>query len=215
MTTITRSTENRKDLGASILAARLRADLTQGELAARIGSSQQSVAKWEASISTPRASRMNAVIAVLGPLDGESAKPITSTIETCPIGFPERLRAARTRNNLTLAALADKIDISPQAIHKWETGDSVPSYHHLHAVTTLLGMNAPAAAPAAPAALHELLLAELIINTLQNVLTDEQRQLVGAQLAAAGLQGSTPIRYFERRAAITAAGENYLQPRLA
>lgn len=126
----------------------------------------------------------------------------------CPAGFPERLRAARTRNNLSLAALADKIGISPQAIHKWETGDSVPSYRHLHAVTTLLGMNAPAA-------LHELLLAELIINTLQNVLTDEQRLLVGAQLGAAGLQGSTPIRYFERRAAITAAGENYLQPRLA
>lgn len=124
----------------------------------------------------------------------------------CPAGFPERLRAARTRNNLSLAALADKIGISPQAIHKWETGDSVPSYHHLHAVTTLLGMDAPAAAPAAPATLHELLLAELIINTLQNVLTDEQRLLVGAQLNAAGLQGNTPTRSAERRAAITAAG---------
>ena len=58
----------------------------------------------------------------------------------------------------------------------------------------------------APAALHELLLAELIINTLQNILTDEQRLLVAAQLAAAGLQGSTPTRSLERRAAITAAG---------
>lgn len=58
----------------------------------------------------------------------------------------------------------------------------------------------------APAALNELLLAELIINTLQNVLTHEQRLLVGAQLGAAGLQGSTPTRSAERRAAITAAG---------
>lgn len=127
----------------------------------------------------------------------------------CPIGFPDRLRTARTRNNLSLAALADKMGISPQAIHKWETGDSVPSYDNLQTVTTLLGIDAPAAAPAAPAApaaLHELLLAELIINTLQNVLTDEQRLLVGAQLAAAGLQGSTPTRSTERRAAITAAG---------
>ena len=124
----------------------------------------------------------------------------------CPAGFPERLRAARTRNNLSLAALADKMGISPQAIHKWETGDSVPSYDNLQTVTTLLGMDAPTTAPAAPAALHELLLAELIINTLQNVLTDEQRLLVGAQLNAAGLQGSTPTRSAERRAAITAAG---------
>ena len=199
----------RVELGARILAARLRVDLTQGDLAARVGMSQQCVAKWEAGISAPRASRMNAVIAVLGPLNGESAKPLTNTIETCPIGFPERLRAARTRNNLSLAALADKIGISPQAIHKWETGDSVPSYDNLQTVTTLLGIDAPAAAPAAPAApaaLHELLLAELIINTLQNVLTDEQRLLVGAQLATAGLQGSTPTRSAERRAAITAAG---------
>lgn len=199
-------TDYRVELGARILAARLRADLTQGDLAARVGMSQQCVAKWEAGISAPRASRMKAVIAALGPLDGESAKPLTSTIETCPIGFPERLRAARTRNNLSLAALADMVGISPQAIHKWETGDSVPSYDNLQTVTTLLGMDVPAAAPAAPAALNELLLAELIINTLQNVLTDEQRLLVGAQLNAAGLQGSTPIRYFERRAAITAAG---------
>ncbi|OHV97034.1 hypothetical protein AKG95_06920 [Janthinobacterium lividum] len=124
----------------------------------------------------------------------------------CPAGLPERLRAARTRNNLSLAALADKMGISPQAIHKWETGDSVPSYDNLQTVTTLLGMDAPAAAGAAPAALHELLLAELIINTLQNVLTDEQRLLVGAQLVAAGLQGSTPTRSVERRAVITAAG---------
>ena len=125
------------------------------------------------------------------------------TNSPCPAGFPERLRAARTRNNLSLAALADKIGISPQAIHKWETGDSVPSYDNLQTVTTLLGIDAPAAAPAA---IHELLLAELIINTLQNALTNEQRLLVGAQLAAAGLQGSTPTRSAERRASITAAG---------
>lgn len=196
----------RVELGARILAARLRVDLTQGDLAARVGMSQQCVAKWEAGISAPRASRMNAVLAVLGPLNGEAAKPLTSTNETCPIGFPERLRAARTRNNLSLAALADMIGISPQAIHKWETGDSVPSYDNLQTVTTLLGMDVPAAAPAAPAALNELLLAELIINTLQNVLTDEQRLLVSAQLSSAGLQGSTPTRSVERRAAITAAG---------
>lgn len=127
------------------------------------------------------------------------------TNSPCPIGFPERLRAARTRNNLSLAALADKMGISPQAIHKWETGDSVPSYDNLQTVTTLLGMDAPAAAPAAPGALHELLLAELIINTLQNVLTDEQRLLVVAQLSGAGLQGSTPLRSAERRAVITVA----------
>ena len=129
-----------------------------------------------------------------------------NTNSPCPAGFPERLRAARTCNNLSLAALADKIGISPQAIHKWETGDSVPSYDNLQTVTTLLGMDSPAAVHVAPTAIDELLLAELIINTLQNVLTDEQRLLVGAQLAAAGLQGSTPTRSVERRAVITAAG---------
>lgn len=139
----------RVELGARILAARLRADLTQGDLATRVGVSQQCMAKWEAGLSAPRASRMDAVIAVLGPLNEEASRPIITTSH-------------------------EKV--------------------------------ASAIAPVAPTVIHELLLAELIINTLQNVLTDEQRLLVAAQLAATGLEGSTPTRSVERRAVITAAG---------
>lgn len=59
---------------------------------------------------------------------------------------------------------------------------------------------------AAPAVLHELLMAELIIITILNALTPEQKLAVHAQLAATGIAGTTATRSSERRAAITAAG---------
>lgn len=122
----------------------------------------------------------------------------------------ERIRSAREQAGITRAELAAAVGVSIQAIGFWETNVNEPRGHHFKALCAALNIEyvdrLSSAAPAAPAALHELLLAELIINTLQNVLTDEQRLLVGAQLAAAGLQGSTPTRSVERRAAITAAG---------
>lgn len=154
---------------------------------------------------------------------------MTTTTTSSTIG--ERIRSARKQAGITRAELASAVGVSVQAIGFWETSVNEPRGHHLKALCEALGVALidrisiaaasimtidqadeirTAAAPVRPAAttaaLHELLLAELIINTLQNVLTDEQRLLVGAQLATAGLQGSTPTRSTERRAAITAAG---------
>lgn len=134
----------------------------------------------------------------------------------------EHLRLARIRSGYSQDDLAKKVNVAQQSIAKWERGAASPCARRMTALAAVIGPLPfhttteqadeirAAAAPVRPAAtagaLHELLLAELIINTLQNVLTEEQRLLVGAQLVAAGLQGSTPTRSTERRAAITAAG---------
>ena len=195
-TTTTSST-----IGERIRSARKQAGITRAQLASAVGASVQAIGFWETGVNEPRNHHLQGLCKALGIA---LIDRISIVAASAPIG--DQIRAARNLTGLSLAAVGERIGVSAQAIHKWEKGDSVPSYHHLQAITTLLGMDAPAAAPAAPAALHELLLAELIINTLQNILTDEQRLLVAAQLAAAGLQGSTPTRSAERRAAITAAG---------
>lgn len=52
----------------------------------------------------------------------------------------------------------------------------------------------------------ELLMAELIIVTMHNALTIEQKAMVQAQLDDAGVSGSDAVRSQERRAAIIAGG---------
>lgn len=147
---------------------------------------------------------------------------MTTTTTTSSNTIGEQLRLARIRSGYSQAELAMMIGVSQAAIGQWERGSTSPRARRMIALTAAIGPLPShtttdqaneirtAATPAHPAAtavaFHELLLAELIINTLQNVLTDEQRLLVGSQLAAAGLQGNTPTRSAERRAAITAAG---------
>ena len=40
--------------------------------------------------------------------------------------FSEKLKLIRTRNNLTQEELAEKLNVSRQAITKWESGDGIP-----------------------------------------------------------------------------------------
>ena len=61
---------------------------------------------------------------------------MASTPET--IG--KRIRAARTRAELTLEQLADKLDVTRQAVEQWELGQTRPRADKQRRLADVLGM---------------------------------------------------------------------------
>lgn len=64
---------------------------------------------------------------------------------------PEQIREARERLGLTQEALAEQLDVSRQAVSKWEMGNSEPSPENLQALSRVLGAefsDAPETLPA-------------------------------------------------------------------
>lgn len=45
--------------------------------------------------------------------------------------FNENLREIRKKNGITQEQLAEKLNVSRQAVTKWESGKSLPSIHNL------------------------------------------------------------------------------------
>ena len=54
--------------------------------------------------------------------------------------FCEKLKALRKSNNLTQEKLADKLNVSRQAITKWESGDGIPDIENLKQISELFGV---------------------------------------------------------------------------
>lgn len=66
---------------------------------------------------------------------------------------PEQIREARERLGMTQEALAERLDVSRQAVSKWEMGVSEPSLENLQALSQVLGVefaDAPETATAKP-----------------------------------------------------------------
>lgn len=64
---------------------------------------------------------------------------------------PEQIREARERLGLTQEALAEQLDVSRQAVSKWEMGSSEPNLENLQALSRVLGVefsDAPETLPA-------------------------------------------------------------------
>jgi len=141
------------------------------------------------------------------------------TVEHSPATIGGQIRVARNLSGLSLAAVGERLGVSAQAIHKWETGEAYPSHENLLAVSALLGVQCgattnhadeirTAAAPTRPASpiLHELLAAEVIICTMLGVMTTEQKLTIANKLDELGVSGEGATRFHERRAALVAAG---------
>ena len=54
--------------------------------------------------------------------------------------FNEKFRMLRKENNLTQEELADKLNVSRQAITKWESGDGTPDIENLKQISILFGI---------------------------------------------------------------------------
>jgi len=58
-----------------------------------------------------------------------------------PSSFPERLRAAREKRDLSQADLATKADLQPSAISHFETGTRKPSFENLRKLADALSVS--------------------------------------------------------------------------
>ncbi len=54
--------------------------------------------------------------------------------------FSEKLKLLRTKNNLTQEELAEKLNVSRQAITKWESGDGIPDVDNLKSLSILFNV---------------------------------------------------------------------------
>jgi transcriptional regulator with XRE-family HTH domain len=95
------------DVANQIRQARQRLNLTQTQLAEKLGVSPRSVCAWEAGTTVPRAAWK-----ILGGLDAEPAGP--------------RIRQARERLKLTQAQLAEKLGVSRASVNSWENDITHP-----------------------------------------------------------------------------------------
>ncbi|MET3132887.1 transcriptional regulator with XRE-family HTH domain [Oxalobacteraceae bacterium GrIS 1.11] len=144
--TTSRTTDYRVDLGARILAARLRADLTQDDLAACVGMSQQCVAKWESGKSAPRAGRMDALVSVLGPLNGEASKPLIAALPpaTSNTAAPSVLRELLMAELIIITMLnamtpKQKLLVHDQLDAAGLSGEGMTRHHERRAAITAAG----------------------------------------------------------------------------
>ena len=55
------------------------------------------------------------------------------------MNFAEKLKTLRKEKGISQEALAEKINVSRQAITKWETGLGLPDIENLIAISSLFG----------------------------------------------------------------------------
>lgn len=136
--------------------------LTQLALAMRLGVTPQAVGKWEREESEPD-------ISLLLPLARElnvSAEALLGAAEAGVSSFapflaeklPESLKNRRLAAGLTQAELAQKLNVLPQTVSKWENGVCAPDIGYFGKLSALYDvslsalLSEPAPAPPRPAA---------------------------------------------------------------
>jgi transcriptional regulator with XRE-family HTH domain len=121
--------------------ARVRAGLSQGDLASLVGVSQTAISTWESGTARPREGARRRLLAALALRDD------TSTVSTeelhdvsRPRVVPEQLRDARIRAGLSQGDLALRIGVSQATVSTWENGTSQPRTNSADALATVLDL---------------------------------------------------------------------------
>jgi len=93
------------DVGATLRAARERAGLTQGQLAARAGTSQATISAYESGTKEPYVATFNRLLSALG-------ARLTVEPLAAPLHEPSRVELARAGETLAeVIALADALPV--------------------------------------------------------------------------------------------------------
>jgi len=110
-----------KTIGQKLKALREHYDLNYTQLGKEIGSTSYTISKWEREQSKPYEDGLQRLADFFGieyeELAGEPRKD-------SPIG--DRIKALRKEQGLAREELSAQIGMSPQSIHSWEQGKSVP-----------------------------------------------------------------------------------------
>lgn len=136
-------------LGAHVAAARQRAGLTRGQLAERVGVTEESVRRWEQGWTAPSAERLARLLVVLA-IDAAAFAPPTPQAErrgaaaTSPGETPipelaRRLREERRARGISQAAAARTLGVAQATYAGWETGRARPDRRWARRLAAFLG----------------------------------------------------------------------------
>src|SRR3990172_4146281 len=103
-----------KTIGDHLRKWRLGHDLTQAELAPRLGADETSVWNWENGYSRPTIRLISKVIELLG-FDPEASQPGS---------LGREIAAYRRRQGLSQNELARRLRIDPATLGRWERGET-------------------------------------------------------------------------------------------
>jgi len=115
-------------LGEHIKKRRLELRLLQSQAAAGIGVSTATLQNWERGVGFPIVRQWPAIIKFLG-YDPEPE----------PIGIPARIAYARRRLGWTQEELAERTDVDPVTVYRWEKAGSAPSPETISKIQEHLG----------------------------------------------------------------------------
>ncbi|MBQ6882927.1 MAG: helix-turn-helix domain-containing protein, partial [Clostridia bacterium] len=107
-------------------ALRKKADLTQSDFADKTGVHFQTVSKWERGASAPDISALSVIAKTLNvTLEGllgveESDSPITGDFDATSMA--KALADYRKNKGLSQSELSEQLDVTPDAVSKWERG---------------------------------------------------------------------------------------------
>ena len=113
-------------LSEHLKRCRQKTGLTQAEAAQKMGISEWTMIKWEMGEKEPLDRLWPTVIGFLG------YDPSPE-----PTSCGEGLRVARRRVGLSAKALAKEIGCDPETVAKWERGEQMPKFPHLHVLQKL------------------------------------------------------------------------------
>ncbi len=134
--------EANKFVSKRMFSARLRAGLTQHELAKELGVKKSVVSKWEQGRAQPTLQAIEAMAVVLKC----SMEYLLGEGEELPMAkfMPERLKAARLMRNLSQPALTQllgKEGVDASVISRWENGARVPRLNVVRLLAEKLGVS--------------------------------------------------------------------------
>lgn len=99
------------DLATQLVARRQELELNPDEAAAQIGAKPATYRRWEQGKDKPSARFHAAIVTFLG-----------HDPDRDPREFGEQIKAARERDGLTRAQLAQRLNVSPSTVKAWEAG---------------------------------------------------------------------------------------------
>lgn len=124
-------------MGDQIRAMRQIRGLTQKELAEKLGISAVGVAQWENGLRCPKIETLKRIADAL-------EMPIGSFLPS--MGFGEsignRIKTVRENSKMTQAALAKKMDVTPQTVSQYERNEIVPKPVTIKKFAEALGTDA-------------------------------------------------------------------------
>lgn len=162
--------------GEILRRRRIELGFTQSDISNGLGIKSVNISDWEREEGMPESSRLPelarklklTISELMGEFDyrDKECQAIAPVVETSPvindsddviysvehidILFGERIKVARESAGMNQTDLSGQMNVSPQAIQKWESGKSSPRLSRIYRLATVLGVNISYLLPSDP-----------------------------------------------------------------